>query len=203
MNNEIYFAIGILSAMVYFICFAFIIVLIRGRKASSKTAKNGLEKNETNQNAASLGKLRMKMDNIQEDFEAAQKQMWQYGVEEEEKGRRWRLACLAVAGKSVTALQSCWLQSETDKTAKDIYDEMLSSLKTVGVMEIRPKEGDPWEQMDLRYRVRNKKGGKPYRICKLVYPGYKFVPSLSNAPDMTEEMILEPAYIDVLGETEN
>lgn len=198
MNSEIYFAIGILSAMVYFICLAIIIVLIRNRHSNTKATAL---LNEKSQDASTLASLRNKMDGIQGEMEAAQRQMWEYGIEKEEKGKRWQLACIAVAGKSVAALQSCYLLSETDKTAKDIYAEMLSSLKTVGVIEIKPKEGEAWNPADMKFRVRNKTGNAPYRISKLVYPGYKFMPNLNEAAKAESELVLEPAYIDVIGYT--
>ena len=31
----------------------------------------------------------------------------------------------------------------------------------VGVVEIKPKNEDAWDQMDLRYRLRNKRGEAP------------------------------------------
>jgi len=199
MNNEIYFAIGILSAFVYFICLAVILIVIMGKRTEIKIVKSGQKEPVTIQDTISLATLRMKLDNIQGDLGAAQRQMWEYGIENEEKGKRWRMACMAIAGKSVAAMQSCYLLSETDKTAKDIYDEMLSSLRTVGVMEIRPKDGDTWDEADLRLRIRNKKGDAPYHVCKLVYPGYKFIPSVTDAPDPANEIVLEPAYVDLQG----
>jgi len=155
--------------------------------------------NESVQDAATLASLRQRMDSIQSEIGAAQRQIWEYGIEKEERGKSWQASCMAVAGKSVAALQSCYLMSETDKTAKDIYGEMLSSLKTVGVIEIKPKEGDEWNPADDRFRVRNKIGDAPYRITKLVYPGYKFVTNVTDVTKSKSEIILEPAYIDVRG----
>ncbi len=199
MNIEIYFAIGILTTMVYVICLAVIITFIRNKALNADSRIMKRINNQTVQDTATLASLRQRMDSIQSEIGAAQRQMWEYGIEKEEKGKSWQAACMAIAGKSVAALQSCYLMSETDRTAKDIYGEILSSLMTVGVIEIRPKEGDEWNPADDRFRVRNKIGDAPYRITKLVYPGYKFVTNLTDVTKSKSEIILEPAYIDVRG----
>jgi len=154
-------------------------------------------------NPTTLGNLRSSLESIQNEIQQLHEQIWHYGSTEEEISRRWKIACVALAGKAVAALQSCWLGREQDTASRAVYDELLMSLKSVGVEEITPGVGDQVEENDRRYRIRKKEGSPPYKVSRVLCPGYYFKPTLGKASEDQEKIILEPALIEVESERVN
>ena len=130
MQNDLYLLIGALIGFLYTLAAALIVISLEHRKTTASTT---------------LGKIRSLISKVQEEIQQAQEQIWIYGSTEEEKARRWRIDCTAVAGKAVSVLQSCWLEREQNATALAVYDELLTGLKSVGVGEIRPSLGQEVE----------------------------------------------------------
>jgi len=128
-----------------------------------------------------------------------QGQIWSYGSSEEEKSKYWRIACLGVAEKAVTVLQSCWLEREQSEAAQAVYDELLMSLKTVGVGEISPSLGEEIDENDPHYRINKREGMPPFGVSKIIYPGYYFKPRLDTASESPDKFIIAPALIEVVG----
>ena len=189
LYSDLYLLIGLLLGFIYALA-ASVVVISWGyqrKKAGSMT----------------LGNLRNSLQSIQNEINQVQEQIWHYGSAEEELSRRWRIACLAVAGKAVTVLQSCWIGREQDATAQAVYDELLMSLKSVGVEEISPKLGDQIDENDRRYRIRKKNGRHPYEVVRLVQPGYLFKPTLGKLAKSYDEIILEPALVEICGSVGN
>jgi hypothetical protein len=184
LYNEQYFAIAIALILVYIVCIA-VIVISCGRRNRSRSN--------------TLGDLRHRLDSLQQDIEGIQGQVWDYGSTEEEKGRRWRIACLAVAGKAVTVLQSCWLEREQDSTSQAIYDELMLSLRSVGVEEIIPSVGEMVDENDRRYRISKSEKQPPYKVSRILCPGYYFRPILGKASEDDAKVLLEPALVEVEG----
>lgn len=184
MQNELYLVVGALIGFIYTLAAAAIVLTLSYRRKFSPTT---------------LGDLRSRLTKIQEDVQKTQEQIWDYGSGEEEKARRWRIACTAVAGKATDVLQSCWLGREQDPTAQAIYDELVVGLKSVGLEEIMPSLGQEVEENDRRYRITQKDGYPPYKVSKLLCPGYYFKPA-SNKIGVSEPVLLEPAQIEVIGE---
>lgn len=184
MQNELYLLIGALIGFIYTLAACVIIISLSGRRQPKPTT---------------LGNLRTLLSKVQEEVQQAQEQVWDYGSGEEEKARRWRIACTAVAGKAADVLQSCWLGREQDSTARAIYDELLVGLKSAGLEEIVPSLGQEVEENDRRYRIKQKDGHPPYKISKLLCPGYYFKPA-SNKIGVSEPILLGPAQIEVMGE---
>jgi len=187
LYSELYFALGTLLGFIYTLAIATIMISFRHQ---SKTV------------SPTLGDLRRRLEGIQQDIQDMQSKVWNYGSTEEEKSRRWRVACLTVAGKAVAALQSCWLEREQDTSAQAVYDELLLSLKSVGVEEINPSLGEKVEENDRRYRIRKREGFAPYKVSKVLYPGYYFRPTLGKISEGQDKILLEPALIEVEGEKE-
>lgn len=185
MLHELYLLIGVLIGFVYTLAAAAIVITLARPKQPEQTT---------------LGDLRSRLSRVQEDVQAAQDQLWAYGSDEEEKSRRWRLACIAVAGKAVSALQSCWLERGQTTSAQSVYDELLLSLKSVGVEEIVPGLGGTVQENDRRYRIRKKEGCAPYKVSQVLYPGYNFRPRLGKSSESQDGILLEPALIDVVGQ---
>lgn len=184
MQNELYLLIGALIGFIYTLAAAVIVISLSGRKQPKQTT---------------LGTLRSLLSKVQEEVQQAQEQIWDYGSGEEEKARQWRIACTTVAGKAADVLQSCWLGREQDPTARAIYDELLVGLKSAGLEEIMPSLDQEVEENDRRYRIKQKDGYPPYKVSKLLCPGYYFKPA-SNMTGVSEPILLGPAQIEVMGE---
>lgn len=184
MNNELYLLIGALIGFIYTLAVAAIVILLSRQKRPKETT---------------LGNLRSILSEIQEEIQEAQEQVWAYGSGEEEKGRRWRIACITIAGKAVDVLQSCWLGQEHDSTASAIYDELLVGLKSVGLEEVKPSLGQEIEENDRHYRIKEREGNSPYKVSRLVCPGY-YLKLTSDKTGGTEQILLQPAQIEVIGE---
>ncbi len=184
MQNELYLLIGALIGFIYTLAAAAIIISLGRRKPPRPTT---------------LGNLRSLLSKVQEEIQEAQEQVWAYGSGEEGKGRQWRIACTAIAGKAADVLQSCWLGREQNSTARAIYDELLVGLKSVGLEEIKPSLGQEVEENDRTYRIKHKEGAPPYKVSKLLCPGYYFKLASSRAGNV-EQILLEPAQIEVIGE---
>jgi hypothetical protein len=184
LYSEQYFAIGIAVTLVYIVCIAIIVISFSRRSRSHLNT---------------LGELRHRLDSLQQEIAGIQGQVWDYGSTEEETSRRWRVACLAVAGKAVTVLQSCWLEREQDSTSQAIYDELMLSLRSVGVEEITPRLGEMVEENDRRYRISKREGQPPYKVSRILCPGYYFRPTLGKISEHDNKVLLEPALIEVEG----
>ena len=184
MQNELYLLLGVLIGFIYTLAVAAIMILLSRPKRPEK---------------ATLGDLRNLLSKAQEEIHEAQEKVWVYGTGEEEKGRRWRIACLTITGKAVDVLQSCWLSRDQDSTASAIYDELLVGLKSVGLEEIKPSLGQEIEEDDRQYRIKEIEGHSPYRVSRLVCPGYYLQPTTDKA-GITEQILLQPAQIEVVGE---
>jgi hypothetical protein len=184
LYSEQYLTIGIALTLVYIVCIAFIVISFNRRRRSRSNT---------------LGELRHRLDSLQQEIDGIRGRVWDYGSTEEERGRRWRISCLAVAGKAVTVLQSCWLEREQDSTSQAIYDELMLSLRSVGVEEIIPSPGDMVEENDRRYRISKREGQPPYEVTRILCPGYYFRPMLGKLSESDDKVILEPALIEVEG----
>lgn len=185
MQNDLYVLIGLLLGLICALCGAVVVLSFNNPRRTERTT---------------LGDLRNRLAGVQEEMQQAQEQIWSYGTGEEEKARRWRIACTAVAGKAADVLQSCWLGRERDAAARAIYDELLVGLKSVGLEEIRPSLGQEVEENDRRYRIKQSDANPPpLRVSRLVCPGYRFRPPLSKT-EKSEPILLEPAQIEVIGE---
>ena len=185
MNNELYLLVGALIGFIYALAAAAIVISLTRRKERKATT---------------LGDLRSLLSKAQEEIQEAQKQVWTYGTGEEERTRRWRIACTTVASKAADALQSCWFEREKDSTASAIYDELLTGLKSVGVEEIKPSVGQEVGEDDSRYRIKQKEGTPPYKVSRLICPGYYFKLEPSGTGN-AEQILIQPAQVEVTGET--
>ena len=184
MNNDLYLLIGVLIGFVYTLAAAAIVITLSRPKQPKQTT---------------LGDLRSRLSRVQEEIQAAQEQVWTYGTGEEEKGRRWRIACTTIAAKAADVLQSCWLGRERDPSAAAVYDELLVGLKSIGLEDIKPSLGQEVQEDDGDYRIKHREGAPPYRVSKLLCPGYSFKLASDRKGD-AERILIEPAQIEVVGE---
>ncbi|MFO7773518.1 MAG: hypothetical protein R6V59_06245 [Dehalococcoidia bacterium] len=184
MQNELYLLLGVLIGFIYTLAVAAIVILLSHQKRPKETT---------------LGNLRNILSKVQEEIHEAQEQVWVYGSGEEEKGRRWRIACINIVGKAVDVLQSCWLGREQDSTASAVYDELLVGLKSVGLEEIKPSLGEEIEENDRYYRIKEREGTSPYKVSRLICPGY-YLKLTTDKAGSTEQVLLQPAQVEVIGE---
>ena len=182
MDSNLFFALGVLLGLIYTMTISAIIISF-GRNNKTKPTN--------------LGDLRRSISSIQQELQKTEKQIWDYGVSEEDRGRRWRTTCCNVAAKAAGVLQSCWQGQKEDTTARAIYHELLTSLGTVGIEEINPNPGDIIEENDQRYRINKRDGLPPYRITTVLYPGYYFRSPLEKPSSNEGKILLEPAVVDV------
>jgi hypothetical protein len=143
---------------------------------------------------AELGELRKGVEKLQKETDNLGKQVWNYGGIREERIHRWREACFATAGKAVSVLKTCWLERD-NPVGKAIYDELVLSLKTIGLEVIKPEIGEKINENDRRYWIKLKRGIPPYTVSKLIYPGYYFRPRLGEVAEDRDEILLEPTQI--------
>jgi len=184
-------------ALIYALAIGIIITLSRPRKPVSTPSLS-----ETN-TSPTLGELRRKVEDIQQDMQDLRLQVWDYGSAEEDRSRRWRIACLAVAGKSISVLQSCWVRRNEDKVTHAIYNQLLTRLESVGLETIEPRPGDEIDPDDRAYVISDTKGRPPYTVSRVLYPGYYLSPEAYGLPEQEEKVLLEPAVIEVVGEDLN
>jgi len=122
---------------------------------------------------------------------------------EEEKNRRWRIACSSIAAKAVATLQNYWPEREGNATAQAVYDGLLTSLGSVGIEEISPRLSELVEENDRRYRIVRREGLPPYSVSRVLYPGYYFRPKPGILSEGEDRILLEPAVIEVQGGRSN
>ena len=182
LDSNVFFALGVLLGLIYTLTISVIIILFSRHNKPVPT---------------NLGDLRHSIGNIQQELQKTEKQIWDYGVNEEERTKRWRINCTAMAAKAAGVLQSCWQGQGQDATARAIYHELLTSLGTVGIEEINPNKGDIIEENDQRYRINKKDGLPPYRITTVLYPGYYYRSPLEKSSSNEGKILLEPAVVEV------
>ena len=145
-----------------------------------------------------LGELRESVKILQEETQKLEEKIWEYGDSREEKMKRWKDVCHETARKAVSVLKSCWLERE-NPSIDMIYNELVTNLKTIGIEVINPGLGQEIDENDRRYWIREREGATPYRISKVIYPGYYFRPRLGRVQEAGDEVLLEPAQIEVKG----
>ena len=145
-----------------------------------------------------LGELRESVKILQEETQKLEGKIWEYGDPREEKIKRWKDVCHETARKAVSVLKSCWLERE-NPSVDMIYNELVTNLKTIGIEVINPGLGQEIDENDRRYWIREREGATPYRISKVIYPGYYFRPRLGRVQEAGDEVLLEPAQIEVKG----
>lgn len=147
-----------------------------------------------------LGTMRHALENIEQGIEDLKEQLWHYGSDQEESVKRWKTACLATAQKSVSLLQSCWYERDTNAWAMETYDELLQGLKTIGIEEIIPVPGELIDENDRTYRIVKQSGHPPFKVSAILCPGYCFRTDLARVSNIKDRLILEPAIIEIVGE---
>jgi hypothetical protein len=184
LQSELYIAVIVIMSFFFMVIIVTIITLFPKKKMPISTT---------------LGSLRQQFESIHQKMLDLQGQIWSYGSSEEEKSKYWRIACLGVAEKAVIVLQSCYLEREQSEAARAVYDELLMSLMSIGIGEISPSLGEEIDENDQRYRINKREGKPPFGVSKILYPGYYFKPRLNKASEGSDEFIIAPALIEVVG----
>ena len=66
--------------------------------------------------------------------------------------------------------------------------------------EIKPSVGQEVGEDDSRYRIKQKEGTPPYKVSRLICPGYYFKLEPSGTGN-AEQILIQPAQVEVTGET--
>jgi hypothetical protein len=196
MYDQVYFALGVMIALIYALAIVAIFFLLTPKRPTPPAIPANMSTL-----SPALGELRRRVENIQQEMQELRKQVWDYGSTEEDRSRRWKIACVAVAGKSVSVLQSCWLGRNEDAVSKAIYDELLTSLISVGLEPIEPKVGDAIDPDGRAYIINKSNGMPPFKVSNVLYPGYYFNPETRGVAGKEDKLLLEPAVIDIVGES--
>jgi hypothetical protein len=182
VDANAYLALGVLLGFVYMLAVAAIVVL------SSRRRRN---------DPSSLGIIRRSIADVQQELQRTEKQIWEYGRQEEGRSRYWRNTFLDTAVKAAGVLRSCWQEQEQDETARTIYNTLLTGLTSAGFEEIAPGVGDRIQEDDERFRFNERDGQPPYQIKRVLYPGYYFRVRVSEPESSQERILLEQAVVDV------
>jgi hypothetical protein len=136
-----------------------------------------------------------------EDARGLEENLLEYGDMREEGIRRWRGLSFEVAKRAVSVLKTCWLEQE-DPLGQIIYSELLGNLKAIGIEEINPRQGESVDINDHRYLVKKKEGIPPFMLRRVIYPGYYFRPRTTRVQEPKDEILLEPAHVEVAGKAD-
>jgi len=116
--------------------------------------------------------------------------------------RNWRLITISTAAKAAATLQNCWMEKSNNSSAGTIYEELLTSLKTVGVSEFLPQDGDVISLEDSRYDIQEVQGVAPFRVSEVLAPGYLLSRPRSITSDETASIVIAKAFVNAVGITE-
>jgi hypothetical protein len=116
--------------------------------------------------------------------------------------RNWRLITISTAAKAAATLQNCWMEKSNNSSAGTIYEELLTSLKTVGVSEFLPKDGDVISLEDSRYDIQEVQGVAPFRVSEVLAPGYLLSRPKSIKSDEMASIVIAKAFINAIGVTD-
>jgi hypothetical protein len=183
-------------------CLVLAFLLLRSRK---KTAAPRAAPPEAEPAAAepqappAMRELRESMRKLREQAEGLERGVLEYGNPLEQKAQRWRSACHDTARRAVAAMKSCWLMREDNPETGVIYNELLANLGAVGLSEIAPRAGETVDNGDLRYLLCEKRGAPPYKVVKVLTPGFLFSPRMPWPKEPADEVILAPAELEVEG----
>jgi hypothetical protein len=184
LQNDLYLLIGLLIGFIFALTTSLLIIYFDRLKPVRTTT---------------LGDLRKLLSKVQDDIQLTQVRVWDYGVKEEEQSQNWQIACTSIIGQAVSVLQSCWYGRQQYPAMQDIYDELLTGLKSVGLVEIKPSLGQAVKDDDKLFRIKKIEGEAPFTISKLLCPGYCFKLKSSKNSDISENIVIEPALIEVKG----
>jgi hypothetical protein len=200
LYNDVYFAVGLLVGLVFMLAIAVIVAClptIRRREARGASVLQP-------QVSPALGVLRANLKELQHRLNDLLEELSSFGITEERKAREWRLLSVAVAEKAALALQSYWMESRNNPEVESLYQELFQSLRTLGMQEVLPHEGQEVDEDDGRFRFNTRAGNAPLHVERVVCPGFLLDIGRQRhlADAETRILVLEPAIVDVRGRGE-
>jgi len=198
MYSDVYFAVGLLVGLVFMLAIAAIVACLpatRHREAKETPAAQP-------QASPTLGTLRADLQQMQHQINGLLDELWSYGTTEERRSKEWRLLSVAMAQKASLALQSYWMESRNNPEVESLYRELFESLRTLGMREILPNDGQEVDENDRRFRFNTRSGVAPLCVTRVVCPGFAL--DIDRQWDRvdgdTHSLVLEPAIVDVQGQ---
>jgi len=148
------------------------------------------------------GQLLVRFQTLSKDFEQATKELHRYNGSREIQLQGWQQLSADVIRRILPVLDNLEpYLDDTDSSAAVVaqlaYGRLLTELVTIGVTQIIPVSGEPFDGNYHLLGVESK-GYPPYRIKSVVQPGYRFQPRIPGA----SEIVLKPAEVVVESEIE-
>ena len=197
MYSDVYFAVGLLVGLVFMLAIAAIVACVPSTRprASKQPSPTHPEVSPT------LGTFRTDLEQLQRQLQGLLDELWSYGTTEERKSKEWRLLSVAMARKASLALQSYWMESRNKPEIESLYRELLESLRTLGMTEILPREGQVVDENDRQFRFNTRSGVAPLHVTRVVCPGFAL--EMDRPWERVDgdigRFVLEPAIVDVQG----
>ncbi|MHB0936213.1 MAG: nucleotide exchange factor GrpE [Armatimonadota bacterium] len=143
------------------------------------------------------GQLLVRFQSLHKEFDQATKELQRYNGSREVQLQGWQQLSSDIIRRILPVLDNLEpYLDDTDSTASDVaqlaYGRLLTELVTIGVTQIIPSPGEPF---DGKYHLLgpDSVGYPPYRIKTVMLPGYRFQPRIPGA----SEIVLKPAEVIV------
>lgn len=143
------------------------------------------------------GQLLVRFQSLHNEFDQATKELQRYNGSREVQLQGWQQLSSDIIRRILPVLDNLEpYLDDTDSTASDVaqlaYGRLLTELVTIGVTQIIPTPGEPF---DGKYHVLgpDSVGYPPYRVKSVMLPGYRFSPRIPGA----SEIVLKPAEVIV------
>lgn len=143
------------------------------------------------------GQLLVRFQSLDKELEQATKELQRYTGSREVQLQGWQQLSSDIIRRILPVLDNLEpYLDDSDSTASDVaqlaYGRLLTELVTIGVTQIIPSPGEPF---DGRYHMLgpDSMGYPPYRIKTVMLPGYRFSPRIPGA----SEIVLKPAEVIV------
>ena len=143
------------------------------------------------------GQLLVRLQTLNKDFEQATRDLQRYNGSREVQLQGWQQLSSDIIRRILPVLDNLEpYLNDSDSAAADVarlaYGRLLTELVTIGVTQIIPTLGQPFNG---KYHLLgpDSTGYPPYRIKTVVSPGYRFQPRVSGAT----EIVLKPAEVIV------
>jgi len=143
------------------------------------------------------GQLLVRFQSLNNDFEQATKELQRYNGSREVQLQGWQQLSSDIIRRILPVLDNLEpYLDDSDSSVSDVaqlaYGRLLTELVTIGVTQIIPSPGEPFNG---KYHVLgpDSMGYPPYQIKSVVQPGYRFQPRIPGA----SEIVLKPAEVIV------
>lgn len=143
----------------------------------------------------SSGALLARLQALHNDLDAMTQGVQRYSSQREVQLQQWQLLCQEIVRRLLPVLDnlSPYLADEDERVAEVAqlaYTRMVTELSTIGVTQIVPQVGEPF---DGRYHQLSPEstGVPPYQVAQVCAVGFRLLPRVNGA----SETVLRPAEV--------